>query len=87
MSGYRPRSGLGVVVRDDTVYVAPLPDGPILVLEAVAAVIWVAACGGPASTTAERVAIATGLPVERVRADVDAFVSELVERHLLVAAD
>jgi len=68
---------------DDIVYVAPLPQGPITVLEGSAARVWSAAHVGPIEDAAERVAGATGLPVEEIRASVDEFVGILEARGLL----
>lgn len=85
MSRLRPAHGVGVVVVDEgeIVYAAALPDGPIVVLEEVAAFIWVEACDGDRESIADRVAEATGSHVHDVRADVDAFVDDLVGRGLL----
>lgn len=84
MTGLRPAPGVAHVDDDDVVYAAVLPTGPILVLDGGAAAIWVAACDGPRDTIAERVAASTGAAVADVRADVDAFVAELVARGLLI---
>ena len=40
MSRLRVAENVGVDVVDDVVYVAPLPDGPIAVLDGIAAFIW-----------------------------------------------
>jgi len=55
MTLLRPATHIAVEERDDIVYIAPLPDGPIRVLEGIAALIWREACAGPAETIAERV--------------------------------
>jgi len=83
MTRLRPAAGVAVVDGDGVVYAAPLPHGPIAVLEGGAAAIWIAACDGPSESIAERVAEATGARVGEVRADVDAFVRELLDRGLL----
>ena len=85
MSRLRPAHGVAVVEDDLVVYAAPLPDGPILVLDGGAAAIWIEACAGERSSLAERVAAATGVPVDTVRPEVEAFVDELLARGLLVA--
>ena len=85
MSGYRPAATVGVVEQDTLVYVAPLPDGPIVVLEGGAAAIWVAACDGPRESVAERVAALTGEAADDIRVDVESFVAELLSRGLLTA--
>lgn len=85
MTGYRPADGLGVVEGDAAVYLAPLPDGPIMVLDGISGAIWRAACTGPAETIAERAAVGSGIPADDLRETVEAFVAELVGRGLLVA--
>lgn len=87
MTGLRPAPGVAIVDENDVVYVASLPDGPIVVLGGVAGAIWWEACDGPQSTIAERVAAVTGFYVEEIRGDVESFVAELVERGLLVARE
>ncbi|WP_448006676.1 PqqD family protein [Agromyces bauzanensis] len=87
MTGYRPAPGVAVVDDDDVVYVANLPEGPIVVLDGVAGVIWSEACDGPRSTIAERVAAVTDAAVEDIRGDVESFVDQLVQRGLLVARE
>ena len=69
--------------RDDAVYIAVLPRGPITVLQGVAAAIWLAAQAEPMAAAADRVAGATGVEVEEIRASVDEFVGELIARGLL----
>ena len=84
MSRLRPASGIAHVDQGDIVYAAPLPEGPILVLDGGAAAIWVAASDGPRESIVERVAASTGAAAADVRADVEAFVEELLRRGLLV---
>lgn len=67
------------------IYVAPVPHGPVLVLEGSSAVIWQLAVTGPEAGLAERVGLAMDQPVDVVRDEVAAFVVHLVERGLLVA--
>lgn len=67
----------------DAVYVAPLPRGPITVLEGTAATIWIAANAGPIQGAADRVAGATGLRVDDIRESVDEFVGRLIAQGLL----
>ena len=83
MNGYKPRGGVGLVEREDVLYVATLPDGPILVLDGISALIWDEACGGDRATIVNRVAAATNATPDAIRADVEAFVAELVARGLL----
>lgn len=68
---------------DDAVYIALLPRGPMTVLEGSAATIWLAAHEGPIEDAADRVAGATGLEVEEIRASVDEFVGRLIAQGLL----
>lgn len=84
MSRLRPAPGVGAIQVGEVVYAAPLPDGPIFVLDGGAAAIWTAACDGPRETVAERVASMTGVGVGEVAADVEKFVEELLQRGLLV---
>lgn len=84
MSRLRPAPGVGSIELGDVIYAAPLPDGPIFVLDGGAAAIWAAACDGPRETVAERVASMTGVGVGEVAAYVETFVDELLQRGLLV---
>ena len=87
MTQLRRAPGVGAMERDGTVYAAQLPDGPIVVLDGVAGVIWSAACAGGRATTAERVAERTDALPDDIRDDVDAFVAHLVSRGLLVPGE
>lgn len=83
MTALRTRDGVAVIEDGETVYAAVLPDGPIAVLQEIAAVIWDAARRVDRSAIAEEVAMATGTETAAVRPEVDAFVAELIERGLL----
>lgn len=83
MSGYRPAGSVGVIEEDGVVYVARLPNGPIAVLDGIAALIWAEACSDRESI-ADRVAELTDAAPDAIRGDVDAFVADLVARGLLV---
>ncbi|MGR0218617.1 PqqD family protein [Agromyces sp. ZXT2-6] len=83
MSGLRRPNDVGTLELDGVVYAAPLPSGPIVVLEGVAALIWDEACAGDRATITERVAEATDVAPEAIRADVEVFVADLVARGLL----
>lgn len=87
MSAYRPGRAVGVVEGDDAIYVATLPAGPIVVLEGVAALIWIEACEGDRETLVERVAEATDASPDTVRGHVESFVADLVGRGLLQEPD
>ena len=84
MTCYRRPPDLAVVEDPAAVYAARLPDGPIVVLDGVAGLIWAAACEGPAATIVDRVAAVTDASPDAIRADVDAFVVDLVRRGLLM---
>jgi hypothetical protein len=83
MTRLRQAGGVGIVTDGGTVYAARLPDGPIVVLDGIAGLIWNEACGGDCESIADRVAEATDAPTDAIRADVDAFVADLVARGLL----
>lgn len=83
MTRLRRAPGVGLIAEEGTLYAASLPDGPIVVLTGVAALIWSEACEGERATIVERVAEATEVAPEAIRADVDAFVADLVGRGLL----
>lgn len=87
MTGYRRAPGVAVVEEDDVVYAAILPDGPIVVLDGVAGVIWSEAREGPSSTIADRVAALTDASVADIRGEVESFVDELVRRGLLTVRE
>lgn len=80
------RVGVVEVSTDDseTVYVAPLPDGPIVVLRDTALTIWREAVQ-PTSPLplAERVAATYGVPTSEVLAAVEACVADLARRGVL----
>ena len=61
---------VGVGDRRDVVYAAPLPDGPIAVLDGIAAFIWDEALESEREIIASRVAAATGRPVAEIEAAV-----------------
>lgn len=83
MTRLRQAGGVGIVAYDGTVYAARLPDGPIVVLDGIAGLIWSEACGGDRESIADRVAEATDAATDAIRADVEAFVADLVARGLL----
>jgi hypothetical protein len=84
LTGFRPATGVAIVDEDDTVYAARLPAGPIVVLHGIGALIWSEACSGERTTIAERVAESTNVAPDAIRADVDAFMADLVARGMLV---
>jgi hypothetical protein len=87
MSAYRPAPGAAVVEEDDVLYAAILPDGPIVVLDGVAGVIWAEACDGDPTRIVDRVAAVTDSHPDDIRAEVESFVDELVRRGLLTVGE
>lgn len=87
MTRYVVADRVGVVELGDDVYVAHLPEGPIVSLTGTAAIVWRAALDDSAHDVADRVAVASGLPSADIAADVATFVRELVTWGLLVQAD
>ena len=83
MTRLRPAVDVVTTENDGTIYAAHLPDGPIVVLDGIAGLIWTEACGGEREAIADRVAEATDAAPAVIRADVEAFVDELVARGLL----
>lgn len=83
MSVLRPAPRVAVLKQDDVIYVAKLPDGPILVLEGGAAAIWIEACRGERSSIAERLTDGTGVPAGDIRANVEKFIDEMLRSGLL----
>ena len=81
------RVGIVDTFGEDAVYIARLPDGPIVVLRATALAVWREAVW-PSSEQelAERVASLYGLSAHEVRADVDACVHQLIARRVLEVA-
>ncbi len=65
------------------VYVASLPAGPIAVLAGTAALVWQEVAASPDGRVVERVADATGQPIDLIRADVEAFLEDLFVRGIL----
>jgi hypothetical protein len=77
---------VGVIAVDDDIYVAHLPDGPILALSGTAAMIWHVALDGDAEGISDRVAAAVGLLPAVIAPDVDGFIDDLVTQGLLVSS-
>ncbi len=84
-AGYRPAARVGVIDDGVAVYVATLPRGPIVVLDGTAALVWRAACSGPADTIAARVAVDVDQAAEAIAGGISAFLDDLVGRRLLIA--
>lgn len=82
----RPADGVGVIDTDSVIYAAPLPDGPILVLDGPSALAWRTACLVGIEAVSGAVADATGETAEVVAPYLDEFLDDLVARGLLVRA-
>lgn len=76
--------GVAAIEVDGVAYVAPVPQGPISVLEGSAAVIWHEALAGPAAGITDRVAATAGVAPDEVRDSVAEFLAALVRHGLLV---
>ena len=87
MTGYVVAAGVGSIDEGDAVYVAHLPDGPILELRGTAALIWREALEGPRETLAERVSSAVVARPSEVSVHDMAFIELLVGKGLIVAAE
>lgn len=85
MTRFRARAGVAVVQDEVAIYVALLPDGPILVMEGIAALIWDGLRRSGRDGAVREVAETTGADVEAIRPVIDAFVDDLIERGLLIA--
>ncbi|MFV0462189.1 MAG: glycosyltransferase family 4 protein [Nostocoides sp.] len=84
-----PRVGYSVVNDDTaevTVYIAHLPDGPMLELRESAALTWLAATGYPAQSWIDILTAVVGAPRELVTRQATDFVDELIEAGYLMSA-
>jgi len=80
---YRPAAEVGVIDRGDVVYVARLPQGPMIVLAGTAAVVWRAACTAGEGSVAQRAALDVDQDASAISTAVDEFLTDLVGRGLL----
>ena len=76
--------GVSVLDEGSTVYLAPLPDGPIAVLEDIAASIFRLAVEGSTETLADRVRAGFDPPGADVADEVERFIAGLIALGLLV---
>lgn len=83
---YRIPAGVAWTEDEASVYVARVPEGPIVVLSESARVIWAMALTSDAGELVDRVAAASGQDAVAIAADVEAFVAELTARGLLESA-
>ncbi|MEJ1088256.1 PqqD family protein [Microbacterium sp. Mu-80] len=87
MKRVRPGDLCAVIDEDDVVYVAPLPDGPILVLDGVSALIWQAVRDPQIDDAVAHVAASTAQRSEDIAGHVEDFVDDLVRRGVLTYVD
>lgn len=80
----RVADGVGVETLAGIVYAAPLPDGPIVVLEGIAALIWSEACGAARGAVTAAVAEKTDQDAASIATEIDRFIDEMLTRGLLV---
>ena len=81
---YGLAADVGLQASGEAIYLAPLPDGPILVLEGVAAMIFDEATNGDRENLVDRVLGRVDGPTDEIAFHVDAFLDDLVARGLLV---
>jgi hypothetical protein len=74
---------VAVEADDGVVFLARLPDGPIIVLQGTAALIWAEACGPDVGGVVHRVAEQVGRDAADIEHVVDDFLDDLVEQGLL----
>ena len=91
---YARPADVAVVVEDPdgwngaVVYLAPLPDGPIRVLNGAGSLIWLEATSTNTPVdVVERVAALVDRPPDTIRTDVDSFLADLVAAGLLERLD
>jgi len=82
----RPHPLCGVFDDGDSLYVARLPDGPIIALDEVSALVWRAAGTGSRAEVIATVAEATAEKPDAIAQHIHAFLDDLINRGLLVAA-
>jgi hypothetical protein len=80
---YRIGTGVGLEKSGGSIYLAPLPRGPILVLEGVAALIFSEATSGDREHLLDRILDQVDGPRDEIAAHVTAFLDDLVARGLL----
>ncbi|GGI46694.1 hypothetical protein BCL57_001107 [Agromyces flavus] len=77
---------IGFEASGEAIYLAPLPEGPILVLDGVAALIFTEAMQGDREHLVDRVLAQVDGPIDEIASHVSAFLDDLVARGLLVEA-
>ena len=83
MSRLRRAPDVGVYWLDGVLYLAPLPHGPILILDQIATLIWNEALAGDEESLVDRVAATTGTTPDEIGASVAEFVDTLIARGVL----
>ncbi|MFC4139877.1 MULTISPECIES: PqqD family peptide modification chaperone [unclassified Microbacterium] len=81
----RRAADLGVLVSDGIVYVAPLPEGPIMVLTDAAAEVWLVADGAAPGSVAARLAARRGVTEAEAAPDADRYLRAFTDAGLLRA--
>jgi hypothetical protein len=94
VTGYARPDDVAVVVEDQddedgvVVYLAPLPDGPVQILNGVGSLIWLEATSTDTPVdVVERVAALVERPPDAIRAEVNSFLGDLVAAGLLEPVD
>jgi hypothetical protein len=82
----RPHPLCGVFDDGERLYAARLPDGPIIALDEISALIWRAAGRGSRAEVISTVAEATGENPDAIAPHIHAFLDDLIDRGLLVAS-
>lgn len=83
MTRERVAAHVGAVDAGEAIYVAALPDGPILVLEGVSAVAWRGLAAGGVAGMLAAVVEATGVEIASVEDDLVGFAEDLQARGLV----
>lgn len=76
-----------VIDDGDVIYAAPLPDGPIIVLDGISALIWRVVGDPDVADVTAHVAEATGEHPDDIAPHVATFLDDLVRFGLAVSAD
>lgn len=67
-------------------YVARLPEGPIIMLDAIGELIWRELAGRTRDELTGRIAAQVGASIESIAADIESFVDELIGLGLILEA-
>jgi nucleotide-binding universal stress UspA family protein len=83
MTAFRPGPHVAVEAAEGALFVARLPDGPIIVLEGIAALIWTESCQEDTGDLADRIAAQVDREASEIAEDVADFLSAMVRHGLL----